>query len=731
MVLAFLVVALGYAVFQATAASAVPIQLLDDAGPDDEPGQKDLNSLIVDSSPATPGTLEVAWNWDFGPGDLSGGNTADACSLIDTDGDGLANYSLCVTWGDDGSGTNTYLKTSLYSCGNTRADRCTNPRPLIAEDTDGDGDLEAIVGGPYASSCSLTFGTTDPFGPRGGAQASDTIDTTASCTIVLADFGSATASLINVCSYPSEVPGSDPSDCVITPNRGFLTIVKVANPDDGTNFMFSIDPDATLVAGSQGNPDIQGPSEFTISGSGTEALIAANAGTWDLTEVVPAGWGLDSASCILGGGAATGTLDGATIEAVEIQSGVETTCTFNNALDQGTLTLNKVVVNDNGGTEFASAWTLTATDSNGAAVVTGNGTASGPVEAGDYDLSESGPSDYAASDWLCDAGQVDADTVTVVPGADITCEITNDDIAPTLTLVKNVVNDDGGTRIASEWALDTGGFVDQAGTYTISESGPADYELTSIVCDNGQQTTAAATLDVTLGLNDDITCTFTNDDIAPELTVIKVIVNDDGGTITDESIFTMNVANNGSTTSFPGAAAPGTMASVVVGSYDVTETNPFPNFYAVSYSADCTGTLALGDSKTCTVTNDDIAVNQPSIALTAPDISDGADGSKFVGTTTITNESDGLDPAEILVSSFNITVEVQQGKGKNRTWVPVAVMCTTDPAVPFTFGPDPQDLTFSCMTADGSDLKGRHRITIEAQIFNRPQVFTERAVVRF
>ena len=31
-----------------------------------------------------------------------------------------------------------------------------------------------------------------------------------------------------------------------------------------------------------------------------------------------------------------------------------------------------------------------------------------------------------------------------------------------------------------------------------------------------------------------------------------------------------------------------------------------PAGYEASYSADCTGTIALGETKTCTVTNDDV-----------------------------------------------------------------------------------------------------------------------------
>ena len=40
--------------------------------------------------------------------------------------------------------------------------------------------------------------------------------------------------------------------------------------------------------------------------------------------------------------------------------------------------------------------------------------------------------------------------------------------------------------------------------------------------------------------------------------------------------------------------------------YSVTETGP-SGYAASPYSADCTGTIALGETKTCTITNNDIA----------------------------------------------------------------------------------------------------------------------------
>ena len=77
----------------------IPLTAIDDAGPDDEPGQKDLNFLTVDYNPPTAGTINVIWGWD--DTGTSGANTLDACSLFDTDSDGKANYSFCMIINSD------------------------------------------------------------------------------------------------------------------------------------------------------------------------------------------------------------------------------------------------------------------------------------------------------------------------------------------------------------------------------------------------------------------------------------------------------------------------------------------------------------------------------------------------------------------------------------------------------------------------------------------------------
>jgi hypothetical protein len=192
---ALLLVVAGLAVLMlgpgAMSASAAVTVTNDVQGANDEPGQKDLTRFTIDSS-AAPGTLVVSFNHD--ETGFTGSNTGDGCLLFDTDGDGNANYALCTTFGGDPS---TLQSTSLYSCGDDRSDRCSQPATAIAS---------------FNSTCSVAVTATDPF-PTG---ADNPNDTTSSCTVSLADFGDpTTATLLDACSYPSQQPNSDPSDCII------------------------------------------------------------------------------------------------------------------------------------------------------------------------------------------------------------------------------------------------------------------------------------------------------------------------------------------------------------------------------------------------------------------------------------------------------------------------------------------------------------------------------------
>lgn len=188
----------------------------------------------------------------------------------------------------------------------------------------------------------------------------------------------------------------------------------------------------------------------------------------------------------------------------------------------------------------------------------------------------------------------------------------------TITVVKHVVNEFGGTAKPEDFTMhvthddeDVSGsptsgpektFTLNPGMYAVDEASHAGYTQQSLSCvnDNQEITRAQQTIDpnnINLHNGERITCTFTNHDVQPKLTVVKHVV---GGTATAAS-FTMNVGGTAvSPASFAGSES-GTAVTLNAGAYAITE-SAVAN-YVASYSTDCAGTAAVGDAKTCTVTN--------------------------------------------------------------------------------------------------------------------------------
>jgi uncharacterized repeat protein (TIGR01451 family) len=102
---------------------------------------------------------------------------------------------------------------------------------------------------------------------------------------------------------------------------------------------------------------------------------------------------------------------------------------------------------------------------------------------------------------------------------------------------------------------------------------------------------------VTLAYGDEKTCTVTNSKL-PQLIVIKQVVSG----AKSPADFQISVSGtNASPSSFPGSSQ-GTIVTLQPGGYDVTEGEDVQ--YSASYSADCKdGTIAYGETKTCTITN--------------------------------------------------------------------------------------------------------------------------------
>ena len=192
-----------------------------------------------------------------------------------------------------------------------------------------------------------------------------------------------------------------------------------------------------------------------------------------------------------------------------------------------------------------------------------------------------------------------------------------------MTLVKTVVNDNGGTAVADDFqAYISGNAVPwsaaqtlSAGTYTASEDVVSGYAASAWGSD------CAGDGSVTLGIGEHKTCTITNDDIAATLTLVKTVINDDGGTAVADD-FQAYISGN----AVPWSAA----QTLSVGTYTASE-DVVSGYAASAWGGDCAGdgsvTLGIGEDKTCTITNDDIppqpGTGTPGYWLNHPEVWDG------------------------------------------------------------------------------------------------------------
>ena len=91
-----------------------------------------------------------------------------------------------------------------------------------------------------------------------------------------------------------------------------------------------------------------------------------------------------------------------------------------------TLTLSKVLINDNGGTATTADWTLEANLAGGAAELSGTtGVTSDTLTAGIYELSETGPVGYTQTSLYCDSGVLTGKALTLASGDNVICTFYN------------------------------------------------------------------------------------------------------------------------------------------------------------------------------------------------------------------------------------------------------------------------------------------------------------------
>ncbi|MFT3892851.1 MAG: SdrD B-like domain-containing protein [Anaerolineales bacterium] len=336
------------------------------------------------------------------------------------------------------------------------------------------------------------------------------------------------------------------------------------------------------------NGGSKGFSDFSFKVNGATAIpfeedgqnnLNINAGTYTVTESAVAGY--------------TTTYDNCTD--VIVPAGGSATCTITNDDQPGTLIVKKVVVNNNGGTLEPENFTFAV---NGEAPIAfeADGENTLTVDAGTYTVTEPVVAGYTTTYENC--------TDVVVPnGGTVTCTITNNDNAGTLIVKKIVINDNGGTLKAENFTFAVNGGDDiafeedgenqltvNAGTYTVTEPTAAGYTATYNNCSN-----------IVIANGGSATCTITNNDQPGTLIVKKVVVNDNGGTLTAKDF--SFVVNDMATMPFENDGQNDLI--VDAGVYTVIET-PAAG-YTTTYSNCDDVIVPNGGSQTCVITNDDQA----------------------------------------------------------------------------------------------------------------------------
>ena len=350
------------------------------------------------------------------------------------------------------------------------------------------------------------------------------------------------------------------------------------------------------------------------AGSATGTVYTLSAGpTYTVSADAAAGYSLGI----------TGTC--ATNGNITLALGQNATCTIMATDNPPTLRVFTTVVNDNGGTlapgNFLAHIRAGGTDVNGSPQT---GTSTGTLYTLSAGVNYTISADAVANYSLSVSGDCAANgTITLQLDQDRSCTITANDIGPTLRVVTNVVNDNGGTRAAADFTVHVRQgandvatspqpgvgapgtlYTLSAGSYTVSADAFTGYTF-AITGD------CAANGTITLSLGQARSCTITANDVAPTLRVITTVVNNSGGTAVAAN-FSAHVRQNGTeVTGSPqaGVGAPGTLYTLSAGTYAVTADGV--SGYTPTGSGACNAsgavTLTPGQNLTCTITVDDVA----------------------------------------------------------------------------------------------------------------------------
>jgi len=389
--------------------------------------------------------------------------------------------------------------------------------------------------------------------------------------------------------------------------RGHIAVDKVTFPS-GSNQSFSFEL--------KGGPDTVNQSFPLKDADPPYDSGALKPGTYTVEEVnLPAGWKLTNLVCT--GTGATFSYDNKKAT-IELAAGGSVVCTYTDT-QGGRIEIEKQTLPDGSNATFDFTGAITAT--------LGDGGSSGVnVDPGTYYVTESAKAGWDLTDITCSdptsnsSGVIGTgvSTFVVAPGETVRCVYTNTQKGrieiekQTLPDGSNATFGFTGDITATLGDGDSEGANVVPGTYHVTESAKAGWDLTSIVCNDGDSSgvigTGVATFKVAPG--ETVRCVYTN---TQRGTIIAKKVTDPSPNTTDSFAFTGDASGSikdGQTIE---------VSNLKPGTYTSTETDPAPKFELTNISCDdgssatpstvnlgtlkATFKLDPGETVTCTFTN--------------------------------------------------------------------------------------------------------------------------------
>ena len=343
-------------------------------------------------------------------------------------------------------------------------------------------------------------------------------------------------------------PGDDITCTFVNKKDAKVTIVKEADPADGTDF------EVTTTLGDGSNFKLDDGGDATLSDSKTFTYSGTGYGSKTVTELAQAGWTNTSLTCSEGQiNASTATLS--------VDPGDDITCTYVNTKHAS---LQVVKVTDPASDPQDFDFDLTGsgvdadldldTDPASAGVPSSMTYNLDASQLGAKTVTESGTPGWSLTNLVCSGGGADSSTdlgtrkatLDIDAGETVLCTFTNTKHA-SLQVVKvtdpasdpqdfdfdltGVATPAGVTLDTDAGSAGTPSQVTyqvtaaQLGAYTVTEDATAGWSLTGLVCSGGGADsstdlgTRKATLDIDAG--ETVVCTFTNTK-GSSLTVVKV-----------------------------------------------------------------------------------------------------------------------------------------------------------------------------------------------------------------